>query len=135
MHIGALCSPVHIGERIRHFRTLKGISQDALAACAGMSRRQIVKIEGRANTTTDTLLSVLKILEVKPAEFFSTGAPPGVPEEHEDFHFMLETILNGPEKWADGIKANVESLYESSMKETGEKAKAEIEASRPKKSA
>lgn len=60
-----------IGHRIRAARTLKGWSQQQLAARAGITREWLGKIEKGHPTTLDILLSLSLCLEVKPRAFFS----------------------------------------------------------------
>jgi transcriptional regulator with XRE-family HTH domain len=60
------------GERLRHLRKQKGLSQEALAHKADIPVSQIGRIErGEINTTISTANLLGEILEIKTKELFN----------------------------------------------------------------
>ncbi len=60
---------VLFGKRLRAFRTNKGLSQEALAATAGLDRTYVSSCErGERNLTLLTLVKLAEALEIDPAE-------------------------------------------------------------------
>jgi transcriptional regulator with XRE-family HTH domain len=58
-----------IGERVRQRRLALGLSQEALAAAAGLHRTQINLIEhNRRKIRIETLLRIALALEIEPAD-------------------------------------------------------------------
>jgi transcriptional regulator with XRE-family HTH domain len=57
-----LHSPAAIGELIRQKRKLAGLSQETLAAAAGVKRRVVADLEAGRNVGTHVLLTVLSRL-------------------------------------------------------------------------
>jgi transcriptional regulator with XRE-family HTH domain len=61
-----------LAKNIRRLRLAKGLSQDALAADAGLFQKLISGIEnGRANPELDTLGKIAKALGVHPRELLN----------------------------------------------------------------
>lgn len=61
--------PAHVqlqqfGERLKAFRLSRNMSQKELAEAAGISRRTVTQIETTGNGTIETLLRVLKAMEL-----------------------------------------------------------------------
>jgi transcriptional regulator with XRE-family HTH domain len=84
---------VHVGSRIKHQRTMSGISQDKLGKELGLTFQQIQKYEKGANRVgASRLFQISKILNVAVAFFFeempSAISPQyagGMAEEAEGF--------------------------------------------------
>ncbi len=63
-----------IGERIKHIRNSKGISQEKLALSSGLDRTYINSVEnGKRNITIDTLSKITTSLDVSLKDFFDTN--------------------------------------------------------------
>ncbi len=63
-----------IGDKLRHFRTKKGISQETLAHLLGIERNSYLKMEhGKTNVNWERLEQIVKILEVDVWEFLTHG--------------------------------------------------------------
>lgn len=61
----------HVGLRIKELRTEKGISQETLAAKAGLDRTYITSVErGRRNISIATLKKITDSLDIRLYEFF-----------------------------------------------------------------
>jgi transcriptional regulator with XRE-family HTH domain len=60
----SLHSPVALGQLIRQKRKLAGLSQETLAAAAGVGRRVVADLEDGANVSTHVLLPVLSRLGI-----------------------------------------------------------------------
>ena len=59
------------GNRLRHLRTERKISQQSLELKAGISKNQIGNIErGEVNVTLITLMAIATVLEISPKELF-----------------------------------------------------------------
>jgi transcriptional regulator with XRE-family HTH domain len=59
------------GNRIRKIRKEKGVSQEALAALAGLDRSYMGHIErGESNITLSKIYQISDALGVSPSEFF-----------------------------------------------------------------
>jgi transcriptional regulator with XRE-family HTH domain len=57
------------GKRLRAFRTSKGLSQEALAAIAGLDRTYVSSCErGERNLTLLSLVKLAEALDIDPAE-------------------------------------------------------------------
>lgn len=68
----------HVADNIRHWRKVRGLSQDALATQAGVSRRMVVAIEGGdANVSLSTLDRLAHALG---ASFSQLVRPPDMPD-------------------------------------------------------
>lgn len=62
---------VHVGHRLRLFRTQKGVSQEALGAKLGITFQQVQKYEkGTNRISASRLQHCAKELQVKVADFF-----------------------------------------------------------------
>lgn len=59
---------LHLGKRVRHFRTIAGLSQEELAFRAGMKRSYLSDLErGTRNPTVQALGRIAAALGVPPA--------------------------------------------------------------------
>lgn len=62
---------VALGQRIRELRKEQGISQEALAALAGIDRSYMGCVErGEKNVTVRSLFKIADALNLKPGELF-----------------------------------------------------------------
>jgi len=62
----------HVGDNLRRYRRLRGLSQDALAEASGVSRRMIVNLEaGDANVSLQTLDRLAEALDARFADLVS----------------------------------------------------------------
>jgi transcriptional regulator with XRE-family HTH domain len=62
---------VLFGQRLREIREQKGISQEKLAALAGLNRTYISKIErGERNVSLETAARLASVLEINMMDFF-----------------------------------------------------------------
>jgi len=55
-----------VGENIRYFRQLKGMSQEELVKKSGISRDVLSRIENGKNISLDNLLIIAKALGIEP---------------------------------------------------------------------
>lgn len=64
---------IQIGNRIRHYREARGLSQQMLADQTGRTRAYIAHLESgrRQNPSLKVILQILYVLEVPLAEFFA----------------------------------------------------------------
>ena len=63
-----------VGNRIKHFRRMRDLSQEELALRANLNPAYFGQVErGLKCPTIDTLCKVAKALEVSPAELLQTG--------------------------------------------------------------
>ncbi|MBE7635858.1 helix-turn-helix domain-containing protein [Sneathiella sp. P13V-1] len=84
---------VYVGSRIKHQRTVSGISQEKLGSELGLTFQQVQKYEKGANRVgASRLFQISKILNVSPAFFFEgmpedpvNGYSPGMAEESAGF--------------------------------------------------
>lgn len=84
---------VYVGSRIKHQRTVSGISQEKLGNELGLTFQQVQKYEKGANRVgASRLFQISKILNVSPAFFFdgmpdasSNGTASGLAEETASF--------------------------------------------------
>lgn len=66
---------VEWGLRLRRHREARGLSIDELAHAAGVSGRQLIRVEhGRASPSVLWILDIAETLGVHPAELFTDGA-------------------------------------------------------------
>lgn len=75
-----------IGARIQYYRTLQGISQEALAESAAISRVSISNLErGEIGTTLETLVAIANALRITTddilADILSEGHPSVILEQ------------------------------------------------------
>jgi transcriptional regulator with XRE-family HTH domain len=65
----AIMAAVKIGRRVREERVRRFLTQERLAAAAGISSRQLVRIErNQVEPHFSTILKLAEALEVDPAE-------------------------------------------------------------------
>src|SRR5438445_7340246 len=94
---------VLIGERIRHLREARQLTQEALAAMARSDAATLSRIEtGKQNLTAETLGLYLVALNVTPKEFFggktfanALTANPDDPDSINSERFSLEEVGGG----------------------------------------
>lgn len=61
-----------VGGNLRRFRMERGLSQETLAAEAGISMRHVGRVERAESSATVELLAALsKVLNVEPTSFFA----------------------------------------------------------------
>ena len=71
--------------RVRHFRKLRGLTQEQLADLAGMSKAYVGLIETERRQLNETGLEKLsKALRVKPTDLLATSDDPEDLQEHMD---------------------------------------------------
>lgn len=71
-----------VGQRVKDYRTEKGLSQEELSHICDMPTSYLGKIERcQKNPTLITLDKIINALEVSYEEFFSFGAPPEITED------------------------------------------------------
>lgn len=69
------------GARLRHLRLAQGLTQEALAAEAGLEFSQIGRIErGIINTSLSTVFVLADTLHVDVRELFDFASPPSAPQ-------------------------------------------------------
>ncbi|MBR3257983.1 MAG: helix-turn-helix transcriptional regulator [Eggerthellaceae bacterium] len=62
-----------VGRRLRELRRERWLSQEELALISGQARTYIAEIEsGRRNPTIETLVPIIKALNITFSEFFSS---------------------------------------------------------------
>jgi transcriptional regulator with XRE-family HTH domain len=67
----------HFGAKVREFRIVLGLSQEAVAARMGVDRAYISQVErGGQNVTLLSLLEIAQALEVRPADLLAEANPP-----------------------------------------------------------
>ncbi len=100
-----------VGERIRKYRTARGITQAQLAEASGLSDRSISSIEtGKKKLMLDSLLAIAKALEVT-ADSLLLGNQAITSSAIRDLNFLLpkcspsdrKFILETMEKLADRL--------------------------------
>lgn len=65
-----------IGDRIKHFRTVKGLSQKEVATNIGIDQAQYSRIEsGKVEPTLSSLGKIAEALSIEIAELFSKEKP------------------------------------------------------------
>ena len=69
----------YLGENIRRLREARGLSQNALAAAAGLDQGHLSTIEGgkRANPTAAVLVALARALGVTVDDLLRGGGPKG----------------------------------------------------------
>ncbi|MBL0339763.1 MAG: helix-turn-helix domain-containing protein [Bacteroidetes bacterium] len=67
---------MHVGKKIRHFRVIKGWSQQQLADLIHKARPLISHIESTGKVNHDTLMSICKALKISPDLFHSASDEP-----------------------------------------------------------
>ncbi len=87
---------MHVGKKIRHFRVIKGWSQQQLADLIHKARPLISHIESTGKVNHDTLMSICKALKVSPEMLVSASDEPLV-----DYTVSQEVKL---------LKAQIEKL-------------------------
>lgn len=94
------------GERLRTLRLLMGMSQDELAASAGVTQALISSVEKGTRAVTDDLLSAVSAATGTPAAFFAVD-----PEElpTDTLHFRKKATAAAKE--VNRVKATVREAY------------------------
>ena len=89
-----------IGNRIREFRNLKGLTQQELADRAELTKGFISQLERNQNSPSiSTLIDILQCLGTTPAEFFNDTLPDQVVFKKEDFFEKHNTELQNSIEW------------------------------------
>lgn len=91
-----------LGDRLKHYRKIKGITQEELAIKVGLSYRTIQRYEADASApTNDKLLEIAKVLDIRPAYLsLSLEITIGVDEYNylksiEHKYRSIQEVLNG----------------------------------------
>ena len=103
-----------VGQYVRTKRLASHKAQKGLSK----SRTAINEIEnGRVNFTLETLLDVLRDVDGNISEAFQSRIPTKYESpERQELH-ELEELLAGNDKWATAARVNIQSLYESRLRE------------------
>ncbi|MGR3760916.1 helix-turn-helix domain-containing protein [Roseobacteraceae bacterium NS-SX3] len=92
---------IHVGKRIRHRRWLQDMTQQELAAKAGVKFQQIQKYETGANrVSASRLVDLARALDVTPAFFFeglAEGSPATEPASREEADLLRLYRSSRPE--------------------------------------
>ena len=96
---------MHVGKKIRHFRVIKGWTQQHLADLIHKARPLITHIESTGKVNHDTLMSICKALKVSPEMLaYASDEPVG------DYTFVSPEVKL--------LKAEIEKLTtENKLKE------------------
>jgi transcriptional regulator with XRE-family HTH domain len=84
-----------LGARLREWRRLRRLTQEALAERAGLSYKFIGEIErGRGNPTIDTLARLAEALDIDVTDLLDTGrsAEPRYPVSPRDLQAVREAL-------------------------------------------
>lgn len=117
-----------VGQRIKRFRLLKGMTQDALASEVGFEGgSQISNIErGDRRVSTETLQRIARALGVSPREFFVEEPPPperraevirfSMPghistKERERIEELLQNLADLPPEEKDLVYDIIETIF------------------------
>lgn len=73
-----------VGENIKHYRNLQGLSLDKLGIEIGLDKSNMHKIEAGKNITLSTLLKLALVLKVKPEDLVSVSLLPPIEEIHKE---------------------------------------------------
>lgn len=87
-------------------RRQRGLTQEALAAGAGISVDMVSQIEGgRSGARFPTIEKLSAVLEVDPAELFTTEVPAGALERRElsDLSARLAGLSDSELRWLSGL--------------------------------
>ena len=99
---------LHVGKRLRHFRTMQGLSQEAMAKSIGITFQQIQKYERGVNRmSASRLYEFSKLLHVPLEQFFE-----GI-EEAETFKEPAMPVMNFAEASSSGFEHEKVSDRES----------------------
>lgn len=78
-----------LGQKIRHERKLRGITQAALGAMLGISFQQVQKYETGLNTLSfERVLRLSEILEVPLMEWAGTEGPSLAPMQRQELNLL-----------------------------------------------
>ncbi len=101
---------IHVGRRLRIMRLERNLSQEKLAAQAGVSFQQLQKYERGVNRISASRLYELAcILDVCLYDFFEGLDPPGVPPD-PDFRQAVKVLLCFLSGHSREIRTNFESI-------------------------
>lgn len=104
---------VHVGQQIRTYRTLRGLTQTDLAKSADVSFQQIQKYElGRNRVSCSKLFQISQALEVPISTFFEGKGDGQEQQEAFDAHTMklVEALLRITDK---GLRTKILSFVET----------------------
>jgi len=90
-----------LGQNIKHYRTLKGMSQEELSELLNISQQTLSKIERGINfLTAETLEKIPNILGVYPYELFMHNQEYNCDNVIEDIERHLNVLKSDPQKLA-----------------------------------
>ncbi len=99
-----------VAERIRSYRHLRGLSQEALALQAGLNPAYFGQVErGLKCPTVDTLYRIARALDVSLSELLRLDAAPLLPEDSRRQRF-LELCARVPAGKLDRFLSAMEDL-------------------------
>ena len=111
-----------IGERIKKWRLIKELTQDALAEELGMTKSAYSKIErGETDANVSRLLRIAEVLEVKVTDFFEDAGHASA------FHEQPNPYGYASKEEVAQLSKSIQAL----LKEI-EKVKLELQESKPK---
>ncbi|WHM40253.1 helix-turn-helix transcriptional regulator [Streptomyces sp. BPTC-684] len=70
-----------LGENVRKYRRLAGLTQEALAYAAGLAPSTVAKLEQGGNVRIETLHALARALHVKTSQLMASGTPQPLREE------------------------------------------------------
>lgn len=88
-----------LGNKIKHLRQKKGITQEQLAEMANISTRTLGGIEiGKNFMTAETMEKIIKCLDISLAELFDAEHLQPTNVLVEDLHKMINSIKDDSDK-------------------------------------
>lgn len=111
-----------IGQRIKHFRRLKKLTQEQLGEFSGVSTSHISNIErGYTKLSLDTLLDICHVLDVSPDDLLCDSLEKSRPEFERELSNILadctETELRIITDTAAAIKQSLRARLPDASKE------------------
>lgn len=106
-----------IGEKIRQFRLLRGLSQENVAEEIGMSHGNFGKIErGEIEVNATKLIEIARVLKVYPADFFEEKPKPVVKEAKTEYGYASKEDLMALAQLVQNLIREFERLREEQPK-------------------
>lgn len=100
-----------VGARIRHFRHLRGLSQEQLALQAGLNPAFLGHLErGLKSPTITTLTKVVTALDITFEELFAEKADPPEPAREEAMERLLLLVRDLPAERLDKLADIIQSI-------------------------
>ena len=91
---------INIGERIKQYRVLKGLTQEELADRTELSKGFISQVErDLTSPSIATLMDILQALGITVSEFFNEEQEPQIVFGKEDFFEKTDTELHNTIQW------------------------------------